>query len=817
MLDMNENLNPEMTETELTEETARQALESAREAENTAYHNLGHAAALTKRQQGVMELVKLEEIESPTREQLDKKCRLILESYYLPHILKDGFTVELDKDFTRYEDPERDYIEAVFTHSSGKKRNVGYNYRTEEDGRNILIFEKTFENVVVKPGDPEKYVLYAADGTTELESLSTEELEDKVARREVVKVEEGYFQKAKNQDGEIIGGDTTIIVEEEGDSNIKIFIGNNEQEKYSIGKTGQLVCATTNDVTTATVETRMFASEGPVYNSAEEARAAAEREIREGETNPHIDVSMEGTTVAEFSYIPTFTTIVEMAGLSRRLGKGIEGYEPNESDEENLRRQLAKPINEYLEEKGFYVLDIICENLEADVKENVGFMNTIKTYQMTGGTVSVTYTKKQTATVALKQKFLGKGQNNDTAAILAQLPAGSELLNPQDIDWKNSRPEVSYIVRGNVTGTASAKTVPEADEKAAQNAIQEAQKVVVRSINGGIASGIREAIAGRGAASTVANVRARLTTAVVSKEDMQLTHKETKYAYSGSCDRLASSVENKLVAVTTWNGSLLTYVEPTEPIIDKGIPTDENYDRYVNEGDDLSILLFEKDDRGLHRYMNDVQDAQNHARYALEAYEKARQTLKDAQETFDRIFDEKVQLAEELEAAEEQEPVEEMPKAAEKLEPAAATVEESKVETEPQPTEEPQLSAHDALLAIFGEEAASEAEEAAEQPQMTEEPQLSAHDALLAIFGEETAPEAVEAAEQPQMTEEPQLSAHDALLAIFGEETAPEAEVTAEPETAEEPETTAEPIAEKSEAEVDAAWEKLLMGIPKED
>lgn len=753
MLDVNENLNPESkeaelsTETKLTVETAREALEAAREAENTAYYGMGHAAALTERQKGVLELIKLEEIDSPSREQLDRKCRLILESYYLPHIAKDGFVPELNQEFTRSDDPERDYIEAVFTHPSGKKRSIGYNYKTDEDGRNILIFEKTFENKILKPGDPEKYVLYGADSTTELESISIEELDKKLAKGEVVKVEEGYFQKAKDEDGEILKGDTTVIVEEEGHSNVKIFIGNNEQEKFSIGKTGQLVCATTNDVTTATVETRRFASDGPIYNSADEARAAAQKEIRDDETNPHIDVSMEGTTVAEFNYIPTFTTVVEMAGMTRKFGKGIAGYDPNESDEENLRRQLEKPINEYLSEKGYYVLDVVCENLEADVKENVGFMNTIKTYQMTGGTVSVTYTKKYSRIVNIKQKLLGKSQSNDSSAIMAQLPYDSELLNPQDIDWKSSKTEVEYIMRGNATGIASAKTVAEADEKAALNAIQEAQKEVVRAINGGIASGIREAIASTGAASTVANVRARLGTAVVSKEDMNLTRKETKFAYSGSCDKMVSSVENKLVSVTTWNGSLLTYVGPTDPIIDKGIPTDENYDIYVNEGDDLGILVFEKDDRGLRRYMTDVQDAQNHAKHALEVYKKAREELREAQETFDRIIDATLQFAKQPE-----------------VEEAVEAVEQLQIIEEPQTVEE-QAAAEPTI---------------AEEPQAAEEAQLSAQEALLAIFGEENTSEPVEATSEEATSEE-----------------AASEEATTE------------------EADVDAAWEKLLMGSPE--
>ncbi|MDE6699681.1 MAG: hypothetical protein K2K10_01475, partial [Acetatifactor sp.] len=110
--------------------------------------------AFTARQKGILKLAQLQELDAPDKEQLDQKCKLILESYYLPHILKDGCTVELEPDFTRFEDSDRDYIEAVFTLSSGRKRNVGYNYKIEEDGKSLILFEKTFENVILEPGKP---------------------------------------------------------------------------------------------------------------------------------------------------------------------------------------------------------------------------------------------------------------------------------------------------------------------------------------------------------------------------------------------------------------------------------------------------------------------------------------------------------------------------------------------------------------------------------------------------------------------------------------------------------------------------------------
>ncbi len=776
---------PEVKGDVWTEEAARKALEEAREAENRAYHGMSRAI-LTDRQKGVLELAKLEEEENPNKELLDKKCKLLLESYYLPHILKDGHEVKLNKEFTRYEnEPEKDYIEAVFTAPSGKTKTVGYNYKVDEDGKNIILFEKTFETVILKPGDPEKYVLYDRDGETEIMTYSMEELEKKVSRGEIVKVEEEYFRKATNADGEERPGETTMIVEEDGPSNVKIIIGNNEQEKYSISKTGQLVRATTNDVTTVTIETRKIQGPGPIFDSVDAAQNAAAKELRTGETNLRVDVAMEGTSIAEFDFLPVYTTSIELVGLAKKVGKGVEDYDAEASDEENLRRQLAKPIIQDLDIKGYHVLDITCENLVADVKENVGWINTMKTYHMNGGAVVVTYIKKHSATVSLKQGFLGRGQGVDEAAVLAQLPAGSELLNPQDIDWKNPKPTVTYVLRNHATGIGSAKDMAQADEAAVQHAISEGQKLTVKSINGGIASSMREVIGARGAVSTVANVRSRLDTAVVSKNDMQLSHKEPKYAYSASCDKMVTSVENRLVSVTTWNGSKLTYVAATEPVVDKGIPTDENYDRYVNEGDDLGILLFEKDDRGFRRYLTEVQNSQEQVGLSITLYAKARARLKDAQQRFDELYDAKMaELAKEAEEVIE-ETTEDVSETIEELtEEVADTVEETAEEV----VEE--------SVAVEASQVEAVTEPVVEATELTEEPA-----------------EAVEAEATP--TEAPRtMTAQEALLEIFGESAVEETAATESVAEDAPVEEDSVPIAEQSQEEIDDAFAKLLSGIP---
>ncbi|MBR1854681.1 MAG: hypothetical protein IJ794_16305, partial [Lachnospiraceae bacterium] len=827
------------------EKAVRQALEQARSAESKAYAGMTSAAALTQRQKGVLELAKLEELEHPTTEQQDEKCRLILESYYLPHIAKDGFTVKLDSKFTRSDDPEKDYIEATFTNTSGKTLTVGYNYKTAEDGRHILVFEKSFQNIVLKPGEPEKYVLYAPNGK-EIESLTMEELEEKIEAGEIVKIEQGYFRKAKDEDGIVRKGVTTPIVEIESGNGMKMSFGNNEKHRFTLGKNGQLTCATTNDVITATIETRSFSS-GPVYDSAEAAKVAAQGVIQAGEANPRIEVTMEGTTVADFSYLPTLKTSVELAGLSRKLGKGMEGYDPNDSEGENLRRQFDKPIRDYLSEKGYYVLDIVCENLMADVTENVGFMNTMKTYQMTGGVVSVTYIKKHTQFVSIKQGVLGRKQGNNIDAIVAQLPEGSEILDPENINWKNSKEEVAYVTRGKATGVGSAKTTAAADDKAAENAIIEAQKVVARSINGSIASGIKEAIAGRGASSTVASVRARLTTGVVSKNDMQLTHRDAKYAYSGTCDKMVTSSENKLVSVTSWSGNLLTYVEAKEPIIDKGIPTDGNYDKFVNEGDESGILLFEKTDVGLRRYMKEVTEAQSKTKIYRDMYIKARANLKEMQHVFDLLIDERLGLAGPASQALKTKVVAETPE--EKVQTEQVQTEEIQVETPDGTVQDLELASSVSMIAseendtepeetageaveVPAEELAEEVVESAEAPvkESVEEPaassvdQTAAQEALLAIFGDtpelEAAPAPVSASaaasvEEPAApVEEPAVpavdqtstpavdhtAAQEALLSIFGDTPEPEAAPVAAPAPVEEP---AAPVEEPTAPAVD--------------
>ncbi|MBQ8117356.1 MAG: hypothetical protein IJ147_04795 [Lachnospiraceae bacterium] len=755
------------------EKAVRQALEQARAAETRAYAGMTSAAALTQRQKGVLELAKLEELDHPTTEQQDKKCRLILESYYLPHIAKDGFTVKLDPKFTRTDEPDRDYIEATFTNPTGKSLTVGYNYKTAEDGKNILVFEKSFQNIVLKPGEPEKYVLYAPNGK-EIESLTMEELEEKIETGEVVKLEQGYFQKAKDEDGIVRKGVTTPIVEIETGNGKKMSFGNNERHKFTLGKNGQLTCATTNDVITTDIETRSFSS-GPVYDSAEAAKVAAQGVIQAGEANPRIEISMEGTTVADFTYLPTLKTSVELAGLSRKLGKGMEGYDPNDSEGENLRRQFDKPIRDYLSEKGYYVLDIVCENLMADVTENVGFMNTMKTYQMTGGVVSVTYIKKHTQFVSIKQGVLGRKQGNNIDAILAQLPAGSEILNPEDINWKNSKEEVAYVTHGKATGIGSAPNTSDADDKAAENAIIEAQKIVARSINGSIASGIKEAIDGHGASSTVASVRARLTTAVVSKNDMELTHKEAKYAYSGTCDKMVSTSENKLVSVTSWSGNMLTYVEAKEPVIDKGIPTDGNYEKFINEGDDSGILLFEKTDVGLRRYMKDVMDAQSKTKIYREMYIKARANMKEMQSAFDVLVDERLGLTVAEDAEEPQ------TESVEKI--ADVTAEKATDDRGMDPGTAGAVEAvADEALEVHANEAADEfeemladesAEEAAVEPVAPAVDHAAAQEALLSIFGDmpvESAPEADSAV--------PEAEAAEPVFDLFAKPAAPAVDFT---------------------------------------
>ncbi len=801
--EIKQGLNEESMDAESVieaEKAARRTLEEAREAEIKAYQNMGYAA-ITQRQRGVLELAGLEKQPSLNRAQMDRKCRLLLESYYLPHILKDGYTVKLDEEFTRFEEPERDYIEAAFTDPSGRERRVGYNYKVDEDGSNLILFEKTFQNLIIKPGDPEKYVVYEEDGVTERETISMEELEQRLADGRVVKVDNEYFQKFTGIDGEPLPGKTTPIVEEEDNGRVKTIIGNNEQEKYSFDKDGRLVRATTNDVTTITTEVRKIASNGPVFSSADEARAAAERELQEGEVNLQVDVSMEGTTIADFDFLPAFVTSIELKGLSKKMGKGVEGYDPNESDEENLRRQLAVPIQQYLEEKGYHVIGVTCENLEADVKENVGWMNTIRVYQMTGGTVSVTYIKKTEAVVTLKQGFLGRGQNNDSSAVLAQLPEGSELLNPQDIDWKSSKPTVYYFMRGKVRGSASATTIVAADDMAAENAIVEAQKIAIRGLNGGIPSGLREAIAATGAVATVANVRARLESPTPTKADMRLTHESARYSYSGTCDRPVSTVSNQLVAVTTWNGEKLSYVEATEPVVDKGIPTDDNYDRYVNEGDELGILLFEKSDRGLRRYIDDVREARIFAKRARGAFEKAREELREAQEEFDRLYEMRKSLFNISE--------EEMLVAETLVTPVSEVPEPVEAETEVEVVEPVQSDAAETQAEVeLDEIETSDAEESIVEPAETiesEEP--------LAAAVEVVEPVQLDVAETQAEVEVDEIETSDAEESIVEPAETIESEEPLAAETVESEQPMAGKVNLESEEDVEAAWAKLLQGM----
>jgi hypothetical protein len=413
----------------------------------------------------------------------------------------------------------------------------------------------------------------------------------------------------------------------------------------------------------------------------------------------------------------------------------------------------------------------------------------------------VTYIKKTEAVVTLKQGFLGRGQNNDSSAVLAQLPEGSELLNPQDIDWKSSKPTVYYFMRGKVRGSASATTIVAADDMAAENAIVEAQKIAIRGLNGGIPSGLREAIAATGAVATVANVRARLESPTPTKADMRLTHESARYSYSGTCDRPVSTVSNQLVAVTTWNGEKLSYVEATEPVVDKGIPTDDNYDRYVNEGDELGILLFEKSDRGLRRYIDDVREARIFAKRARGAFEKAREELREAQEEFDRLYEMRKSLFNISE--------EEMLVAETLVTPVSEVPEPVEAETEVEVVEPVQSDAAETQAEVeLDEIETSDAEESIVEPAETVESEEP-----LAAAVEVVEPVRSDAAETQAEVEVDEIKTSDAEEINVEPAETIESEEPLAAETVESEHPMAGKVNLESEEDVEAAWAKLLQGM----
>ena len=623
----------------------------------------------------------------------DELFCLIVKNYYVPKCMPEGTQVTLSNGadsqdtFKRFDSDYKNYIQANITYPDGTTEVKYLNYKIDKgDSTSLVIFEKTWEEIVTQEAEDAKYVVYDENSKIE-HTIYADALEQAIENNEVVKgTDDNYYVKAKNEDGTTVAGSTSVAVDEDTNT----VDEESKETTWSVDEDGNIVKTVTGDVTTVTTRENVSLTGGKGYESEEAAKAAAEKEaeglLEENEELANTDVAVSkdvetatATATATVTYVTTFTTTIDLTGMSNKVN-AITSQSSGEKDSvKDIKNDAIENAREYLEDKDYEVLSTNVSNLQVRRTENNKYIWQQDTYTATSGTLTVTYAKIETKEVDISIKDqiqdLFKSGHSEEKAMQMVLGA-DQILDIKYFNWDFGTSNVKYIQQQKLEISESAtenngEAAKAAAEKAAEEAATEKMQAEAnKQIDKNITNGLSKEVTGRdGKASTTANVvdssktNGTVVADATASDAVDYTY---TYSYTGTFDAEKTVVENKVLNTETWQADKMTYVAAVEEVREN-ILTNANYDAYL-KGDQSAIMLAERTDENFLKFKADALNAQakldatkakyaeiqakaNAAEMAVEEAEKQVQNLQDQIKALEKANADLTELETRLDAA----------------------------------------------------------------------------------------------------------------------------------------------------------------------
>ncbi len=631
----------------------------------------------------------------------DELFCLIVKNYYVPKCMPEGTQVTLSNGadsqdtFKRFDSDYKNYIQANITYPDGTTEVKYLNYKIDKgDSTSLVIFEKTWEEIVTQEAEDAKYVVYDENSKI-AHTIYADALEQAIENNDVVKgTDDNYYVKAKNEDGTTVAGSTSVAVDEDTNT----VDEESKETTWSVDEDGNIVKTVTGDVTTVTTRENVSLTGGKGYESEEAAKAAAEKEaeglLEENEELANTDVAVSkdvetatATATATVTYVTTFTTTIDLTGMSNKVN-AITSQSSGEKDSvKDIKNDAIENAREYLEDKDYEVLSTNVSNLQVRRTENNKYIWQQDTYTATSGTLTVTYAKMISESFdysvfkdgklteeQLAMKYMKDTDNLDNICSVHKINGSlgnifeGNLGNATVYYIQQQRLE---IIKSRTDDTGDAEKAKAAAEKAAEDAAMKEMQVAANGqINEVITNGLSKKVTGKdGMASTTANVvdsSKTNRTVVADATASDAVDYTYTYSYTGTFDAEKTVVENKVLNTETWQADKMTYVAAVEEVREN-ILTNANYDAYL-KGDQSAIMLAERTDENFLKFKADALNAQakldatkakyaeiqakaNAAEMAVEEAEKQVQNLQDQIKALEKANADLTELETRLDAA----------------------------------------------------------------------------------------------------------------------------------------------------------------------
>ena len=623
----------------------------------------------------------------------DELFCLIVKNYYVPKCMPEGTQVTLSNGadsqdtFKRFDSDYKNYIQANITYPDGTTEVKYLNYKIDKgDSTSLVIFEKTWEEIVTQEAEDAKYVVYDENSKI-AHTIYADALEQAIENNDVVKgTDDNYYVKAKNEDGTTVAGSTSVAVDEDTNT----VDEESKETTWSVDEDGNIVKTVTGDVTTVTTRENVSLTGGKGYESEEAAKAAAEKEaeglLEENEELANTDVAVSkdvetatATATATVTYVTTFTTTIDLTGMSNKVNATKSQSSGEKDSVKDIKNDAIENAREYLEDKDYEVLSTNVSNLQVRRTENNKYIWQQDTYTATSGTLTVTYAKIETKEVDISikdqiQDLFKSGHSKEKA--MQMVLGADQILDIDYFNWDFSTSDVKYIQQQKLEISESAtenngEAAKAAAEKAAEEAATEKMQAEAnKQIDKNITNGLSKEVTGRdGKASTTANVvdssktNGTVVADATASDAVDYTY---TYSYTGTFDAEKTVVENKVLNTETWQADKMTYVAAVEEVREN-ILTNANYDAYL-KGDQSAIMLAERTDENFLKFKADALNAQakldatkakyaeiqakaNAAEMAVEEAEKQVQNLQDQIKALEKANADLTELETRLDAA----------------------------------------------------------------------------------------------------------------------------------------------------------------------
>ena len=634
----------------------------------------------------------------------DELFCLIVKNYYVPKCMPEGTQVTLSNGadsqdtFKKFDSDYKNYIQANITYPDGTTEVKYLNYKIDKvDSTSLVIFEKTWEEIVTQEAEDAKYVVYDENSKI-AHTIYADALEQAIENNDVVKgTDDNYYVKAKNEDGTTVAGSTSVAVDEDTNT----VDEESKETTWSVDEDGNIVKTVTGDVTTVTTRENVSLTGGKGYESEEAAKAAAEKEaeglLEENEELANTDVAVSkdvetatATATATVTYVTTFTTTIDLTGMTNKVSANDSLSEGTRDSLKTISNDAIKDATKYLEDKDCQVLNKEVSNLQVvrtddkNITWRPSTWGNEDTYTATSGTLTVTYAKICTDTVKLTlgDKIFGwMSEEEEKQVALERLKAEGKYVdvftqNVRILDFNKGLATVKYIQQYKETGEAFAtENTGDAAKAAAEKAAEEAatekmQAEANKLIDENITNDLSKKVTGQsGKASTTANVvnssetNGTVVADATASDAVDYTY---TYSYTGTFDAEKTVVENKVLNTETWQADKMTYVAAVEEVREN-ILTNANYDAYL-KGDQSAIMLAERTDENFLKFKADALNAQakldatkakyaeiqakaNAAEMAVEEAEKQVQNLQDQIKALEKANADLTELETRLDAA----------------------------------------------------------------------------------------------------------------------------------------------------------------------